>query len=83
MARRPAAPVELQAKSVVYLSAEYLLGPQLDNNLLASGLTDIATEAMAACGIDINDLRTQEIEPGLGNGGLGRLAACSSTRSRR
>lgn len=67
---------ELQAKSVVYLSAEYLLGPQLDNNLLASGLTDIATEAMAACGIDINDLRAQEIEPGLGNGGLGRLAAC-------
>ncbi len=67
---------ELQAKSVAYLSAEYLLGRQLDNNLLAGGLTEIATDAMAACGIDINDLRAQEVEPGLGNGGLGRLAAC-------
>ncbi len=65
-----------QAKSVCYLSAEYLLGRQLDNNLLASGLTDIATEAMAACGIDIDELRALEVEPGLGNGGLGRLAAC-------
>ncbi len=65
-----------QAKGVCYLSAEYLLGRQLDNNLLASGLTEIATEAMAACGIDIDDLRAQEVEPGLGNGGLGRLAAC-------
>ena len=67
---------EKQSKGVAYLSAEYLLGRQLDNNLLASGLTDIATEAMAACGIDIDDLRAQEVEPGLGNGGLGRLAAC-------
>ncbi|MBF4561144.1 glycogen/starch/alpha-glucan phosphorylase [Microbacterium sp. VKM Ac-2870] len=65
-----------QAKGVCYLSAEYLLGRQLDNNLLASGLTEIATEAMVACGIDIDDLRAQEVEPGLGNGGLGRLAAC-------
>ncbi|MCJ1708169.1 glycogen/starch/alpha-glucan phosphorylase [Microbacterium sp. VKM Ac-2923] len=65
-----------QAKTVCYLSAEYLLGRQLDNNLLASRLTDIATEALAQCGIDIDDLRQVEIEPGLGNGGLGRLAAC-------
>ncbi|MET0673631.1 MAG: glycogen/starch/alpha-glucan phosphorylase [Microbacterium pygmaeum] len=67
---------EVQAKGVCYLSAEYLLGRQLDNNLLAARLTDIATEAMAACGIDIDDLRQLEVEPGLGNGGLGRLAAC-------
>ncbi len=67
---------EMQAKGVCYLSAEYLLGRQLDNNLLATRLTDIATDAMAACGIDIDDLRQQEVEPGLGNGGLGRLAAC-------
>jgi starch phosphorylase len=40
------------------------------------GLSDIASEAMAACGIDIDDLRAHEVEPGLGNGGLGRLAAC-------
>ncbi len=67
---------EIQAKGVCYLSAEYLLGRQLDNNLLATGLMDIATEALAACGIDIDELRAQEVEPGLGNGGLGRLAAC-------
>ncbi|MDN8549127.1 glycogen/starch/alpha-glucan phosphorylase [Microbacterium sp. NM3R9] len=65
-----------QSKAVCYLSAEYLLGRQLDNNLLASGLTEIATEALAACGIDIDTMRAHEVEPGLGNGGLGRLAAC-------
>jgi starch phosphorylase len=64
------------SKSVAYLSAEYLLGRQLDNNLLAARLTDVATEALAGCGIDLDDLRQEEVEPGLGNGGLGRLAAC-------
>ena len=63
-------------KMVGYLSAEYLLGRQLDNALSATELTEVATEAMAACGIDIDMLRAQEVEPGLGNGGLGRLAAC-------
>ena len=63
-------------KMVGYLSAEYLLGRQLDNALSATELTEIATRALAACGIDIDDLRQQEVEPGLGNGGLGRLAAC-------
>ncbi len=67
---------EIQAKGVCYLSAEYLLGRQLDNNLLASGLSDIAAEALASCGIDIDEVREHEVEPGLGNGGLGRLAAC-------
>lgn len=67
---------EQQAKTVCYLSAEYLLGKQLDNNLLASRLTDIATEALAQCGISMDDMREVEVEPGLGNGGLGRLAAC-------
>ncbi len=65
-----------QSKGVCYLSAEYLLGRQLDNNLLASRLTEIATEALAQCGIEIDELRALEVEPGLGNGGLGRLAAC-------
>ena len=65
-----------QAKGVAYLSAEYLLGRQLDNNLLATGLTDIAAEALVACGLDLEDVRALEVEPGLGNGGLGRLAAC-------
>jgi starch phosphorylase len=66
----------IQSKGVAYLSAEYLLGRQLDNNLLATGLTDIAGEALAACGLDLDDVRGLEVEPGLGNGGLGRLAAC-------
>jgi starch phosphorylase len=67
---------ETQSKGVCYLSAEYLLGRQLDNNLLATGLTGIARKALAQCGIDIDELREVEVEPGLGNGGLGRLAAC-------
>lgn len=64
------------SKMVGYLSAEYLLGRQLSNNLLASDLADTAEEAMRQCGLDIATLRAQEVEPGLGNGGLGRLAAC-------
>ncbi|MFX0539115.1 glycogen/starch/alpha-glucan phosphorylase [Ornithinimicrobium sp. Y1847] len=63
-------------KTVGYLSAEYLLGRQLGNALLATNLMGIAEQAMEQCGIDIATLRAQEIEPGLGNGGLGRLAAC-------
>jgi starch phosphorylase len=61
---------------VVYLSAEYLLGRQLDNSLLAVGLHDVAEEALRGLGLDLDDLRQLETEPGLGNGGLGRLAAC-------
>ncbi|WP_022925768.1 glycogen/starch/alpha-glucan phosphorylase [Serinicoccus marinus] len=63
-------------RMVGYLSAEYLLGRQLGNNLLASDLQGIAEQAMEQCGIDMAALRGQEVEPGLGNGGLGRLAAC-------
>jgi starch phosphorylase len=65
-----------KAKTVVYLSAEYLLGRQLGNALLATDLEQIAKQAMEACGLDYETLRAQEVEPGLGNGGLGRLAAC-------
>ncbi len=65
-----------KAKTVGYLSAEYLLGRQLGNALLATDLADVAEKALASCGIDIATLRAQEVEPGLGNGGLGRLAAC-------
>ena len=67
---------EAGAKTVGYLSAEYLLGRQLNNALLATDLSDIADEAMKQCGLDLATLRAQEVEPGLGNGGLGRLAAC-------
>ncbi|MCK9793160.1 glycogen/starch/alpha-glucan phosphorylase [Isoptericola sp. 4D.3] len=65
-----------QAKAVAYLSAEYLLGRQLDNALIASDLEEIAAEALASLGMDLDELRAVEVEPGLGNGGLGRLAAC-------
>ncbi|WP_084626783.1 glycogen/starch/alpha-glucan phosphorylase [Demequina aurantiaca] len=65
-----------QAKAVAYLSAEFLLGPQLENNLLSADLEGIAAQSLAELGINIEDLRGVEIEPGLGNGGLGRLAAC-------
>ena len=67
---------EQKAKTVAYLSAEYLLGRQLGNSLLATDLEQIAADALAACGLDLETLRAQEVEPGLGNGGLGRLAAC-------
>lgn len=67
---------EAQAKSVAYLSAEYLLGRQLDNALIATDMTEIVEEGLASLGIDLGTLRDQEVEPGLGNGGLGRLAAC-------
>ena len=67
---------ETQAKGVAYLSAEYLLGRQLGNALLATGLTEVAEKGLDRCGVDLATLRAQEVEPGLGNGGLGRLAAC-------
>jgi len=65
-----------QAKTVAYLSAEFLLGPQLENAMLAADLETIAAESLSQLGISIETLRAVEIEPGLGNGGLGRLAAC-------
>ena len=65
-----------QAKSVVYLSLEYLLGRQLENALLAADLEEVAEQALGDLGIDLATLRDAEVEPGLGNGGLGRLAAC-------
>src|SRR5664280_2484378 len=65
-----------KSKTIGYLSAEYLLGRQLGNALLATDLTEIADKAVASCGLNIATLRAQEVEPGLGNGGLGRLAAC-------
>ncbi|MDB5309225.1 MAG: glycogen phosphorylase [Gemmataceae bacterium] len=67
---------ERASRTVCYLSAEYLLGPQLGNNLVNLGLFDPARQAMAEFGLDLDDLLDQEEEPGLGNGGLGRLAAC-------
>ena len=63
-------------KTVHYLSLEYLLGRLVDNNLIATGLRDVASQAMAELGLDLDRLVQEEPDPGLGNGGLGRLAAC-------
>src|SRR4029434_6871660 len=64
------------ARRVAYLSAEYLPGPHLANNLLNLGITESVREALQALGYDLAELIAQEEEPGLGNGGLGRLASC-------
>ena len=63
-------------KIVCYLSAEFLMGPHLGNNLLNLGIEDPVRQAVAATGQNLDELLKQEEEPGLGNGGLGRLAAC-------
>ncbi len=65
-----------KVRTVCYLSAEFLLGPHLGNNLLNLGTFDTAKQAMEELGLEFESLLDQEEEPGLGNGGLGRLAAC-------
>ena len=66
----------VSTKVVAYLSAEFLVGPHLDNSLVSLGLREAAEQAVASVGQDLDALLEQEEEPGLGNGGLGRLAAC-------
>lgn len=63
-------------KSVSYLSAEFLIGPQLGSNLISLGIYNEVKEAVQHLGQNLDELLEQEEEPGLGNGGLGRLAAC-------
>ena len=67
---------QTNCRTVCYLSAEYLPGPHLGNNLINLGIMENARQAMAALGLDLDVILAQEEEPGLGNGGLGRLAAC-------
>ncbi|MEO0946731.1 MAG: glycogen/starch/alpha-glucan phosphorylase [Cyanobacteria bacterium J06641_5] len=68
--------LERKSRLVCYLSAEFLLGPHLGNNLVNLGIYDRVEQAVAASGLKLQTLLEQEEEPGLGNGGLGRLAAC-------
>jgi starch phosphorylase len=68
--------VDTARKIVAYLSAEFLIGPQLGNSLVNLGITGAVHEALVTLGQDLAALLEQEEEPGLGNGGLGRLAAC-------
>jgi len=64
------------SRTVAYLSAEFLMGPHLGNNLLNLGIHDAVRAAVTELGLNLEEILAQEEEPGLGNGGLGRLAAC-------
>ncbi|MFP6638141.1 MAG: glycogen/starch/alpha-glucan phosphorylase [Nitrospinaceae bacterium] len=67
---------ENHVKRVYYLSMEFLIGRLLTNNLINLGLYDEYKQALDELGNDISELEETEVEAGLGNGGLGRLAAC-------
>ncbi|WP_204104641.1 MULTISPECIES: glycogen/starch/alpha-glucan phosphorylase [Spirulina sp. CCY15215] len=67
---------EQNVKVVCYLSAEFLMGRHLGNNLVNLGIYDDIREVIKDAGLDLDEIIEQEHDPGLGNGGLGRLAAC-------
>jgi starch phosphorylase len=67
---------EKASRTICYLSAEFLLGPLLENNIINLGIYEEVKQAVEELGLDFQELVRQEEEPGLGNGGLGRLAAC-------
>jgi starch phosphorylase len=68
--------IERDVRLVSYLSAEFLMGPHLANNILNLGIESQTAQAVNELGLNLEELIAQEAEPGLGNGGLGRLAAC-------
>lgn len=68
--------VKKEKKMLVYFSMEFLIGRLLTNNMQNLGIYDVARDGLKELGIDINMLEDQESDAGLGNGGLGRLAAC-------
>ena len=63
-------------KKVYYISAEFLIGKLLSNNLINLGLYDEVKEVLSEAGHSLAEIEEIELEPSLGNGGLGRLAAC-------
>ncbi|SMB81747.1 starch phosphorylase [Pasteurella testudinis DSM 23072] len=63
-------------RRVYYLSMEFLMGRTLSNAMLAEGVYDVVHEALEQLGLDLEEVIEKEVDPGLGNGGLGRLAAC-------
>ena len=64
------------AKKVYYFSLEFLIGPLLDNYLINLGVRDVVADGIKSMGSSLEEICRQEVDPGLGNGGLGRLAAC-------
>lgn len=68
--------LEKASRTICYLSAEFLIGPQLGTNIYNLGIYNEVKQAVSELGLDLDELLAQEPEPGLGNGGLGRLAAC-------
>jgi starch phosphorylase len=66
----------VKPKTVYYLSLEYLPGRLLADSLRATGLWQVAHDALGELGVDLTAILDAEVDPGLGNGGLGRLAAC-------
>lgn len=67
---------EQDVKTLYYLSAEFLIGRLLSNNLINTGLYEPIRQALEEAGLNFDDILEREDDPGLGNGGLGRLAAC-------
>ena len=65
-----------QSKQLYYFSMEFLMGRLLTNNLMNLGIYDLVKEGLEELGMDINEMEEMESDAGLGNGGLGRLAAC-------
>ena len=65
-----------ETRRVYYLSMEFLIGRTLSNAMIAEGIYDVAQKALAELNVDLEEIIEKEVDPGLGNGGLGRLAAC-------
>lgn len=65
-----------KTRRVYYLSMEFLMGRTLSNALIAEGVYELASEALKELNVDLEEVLEKEVDPGLGNGGLGRLAAC-------
>lgn len=68
--------IKSKSKKVYYFSMEFLMGRMITNNLMNAGVYNVVKEAFNDLGIDLNEVEHQETDAGLGNGGLGRLAAC-------